>query len=364
MKTKPRQANMELLRILAMFMVVILHYLTKGGALVSMKEDTGVLNLLLWYVEALCIVTINVYVLISGYFLTEAKWKLSRLIKLWFQVMFYSVGVPLFCLVSGIGEVNQWGLYDWVNVLFPIQMEHYWFMTAYVVFYLLLPVLSAGVKKLSKKQHQLVILGLLMVFSLPKSILPIGIPTDRFGYDYGWFLCLFMVSSYIRIHGMPFFTSWKKALPWYLLFVTGIWGLSLMYALLSGKGLPFAYAMDMPYCYNHILVLAAAVALFYVFYHIRIPQGNAERFLCKIAPYSLGVYLLHENQAIRTKWQLFAGIEGVKGGAGIFPHMILTVFAVFAAGVMVDFVRACIFKAVQRGWNRYYEGRIAKPKNS
>lgn len=92
MKKKTRQANMELLRIIAMFMVVVLHYLSKGQAIVPMTEDTGVLNLSLWFIEALCIVTINLYVLISGYFLLEAKWKFSRLLNLWFQVMFYSLG--------------------------------------------------------------------------------------------------------------------------------------------------------------------------------------------------------------------------------------------------------------------------------
>ena len=344
MKEKRRQANIELLRILAMFMVVILHYLTKGGALISMVENTNMLNLWLWYVEALCIVTINVYVLISGYFLIEAKWKISRLIKLWFQVMFYSVGVPVVCLVFNIGEVKRWGLYDWINVLFPIQMEHYWFMTAYVVFYLFLPALSIGVKKLSKKQHKLVIWGLLLVFSVPKSILPIGIPTDRYGYDYGWFLCLFMLASYVRLYGINFMKSWKKSLMVYGVSVTGIWGISLLCAILSQKGLPLKYAMDMPYCYNHILVLVAALSLFYVFYHIQIPEGKVERFICRISRYSLGVYLLHENMAIRTKWQLFAGIEGVKDSFQMIPHMILTVIAIFTAGVLVDFVRECIFE--------------------
>ena len=82
MKVKARQANIELLRIIAMLMVVTLHYLIKGQATVSLVSDTGILNLLLWFLKALCIVTINVYVLISGYFLLEARWKISRLLRI------------------------------------------------------------------------------------------------------------------------------------------------------------------------------------------------------------------------------------------------------------------------------------------
>ena len=98
MKQRTRQANMELLRIVAMLMVVVLHYLIKGGATPSLVEDTGIINLITWYLSALCIAAVNVYVLISGYFLLEAKWKVSRLISLWFQMMFYSIGVPLLLL--------------------------------------------------------------------------------------------------------------------------------------------------------------------------------------------------------------------------------------------------------------------------
>ena len=359
MKKKARQANIELLRIIAMLMVVILHYLSKGQAIVSMAENTGVLNLCLWFLEALCIVTINLYVLISGYFLVEATWKFSRLISLWFQVMFYSLGVPVVCLALGLGEVEQWGLYDWINVLFPVQMEHYWFITAYVVLYLFVPVLSAGVKKMTKKQHQLVVAGLLLVFSIPKSILPIGIPTDRFGYDFGWFLCLFVIASYIRMYGIPFFSNKRRSFAVYILAIIGILGISFLCAVLSRKGLPLTYAMDMPYCYNHILVLSASVALFFVFRYIRIPQGRVSNVICKISSYSLGVYLLHENLAVRTKWQYWMGIEQVRDGFGIFPHMLLTVFAVFVAGVMTDFVRECIFKVVQRTWRKVFAGRIA-----
>ena len=346
MSVKARQANFELLRILAMVMVVILHYFVKGGAEISLVEDTGAVNLIVWGLKGLCIVTINLYVLISGYFLVEAKWKVSRLVDLWFQTMFYSIGVPLVCLLLGIGEVPKWGIYDWINVIFPVQMEHYWFITAYTVFYLFVPVLSVGVKHITKKQHQVVIVGLLLFFSIPKTILPIFIATDRYGYDFGWFLCLFMIASYIRMYGIEFFSNKRKAFAVYFVTEAGIWLFSLLCGVLSRKGLPLAYMMDMFYCHNHLLVLIAAVALFYAFSYIRIPQGKISDMICKISPYTLGVYLLHENLAVRTQWQFWAGIEKVRTGFELFPHMIITVMAVFIIGITVDFIRDSIFKYV------------------
>ena len=363
MKQRTRQANMELLRIVAMLMVVVLHYLIKGGATPSLVEDTGIINMITWYLSALCIAAVNVYVLISGYFLLEAKWKVSRLISLWFQMLFYSIGVPIVCLALGVGDVDEWGLYDWINVIFPIQMEHYWFITSYVVLYLFVPILSAGVKQLTKRQHEIVIAGLLLVFTIPKTIFPIIIPTDRNGYDFGWFLCLFVIAAYIRIYGIPFFNKKRKAFAMYFLSVTTIWLISVGCGLLSSKGLALEHAMNMPYCYNHLLVLLAAVGLFYGFSYIRIPQGMISGVICKVSSYTLGVYLLHENLAIRTQWQFLAGIEQVRDGFGLFPHMLVTVIAVFVAGVLVDYVRDCIFKEVIHLWKKVFAGKTAENKN-
>ena len=359
MKQKARQANIELLRITAMVMVVILHYFVKGGADISLVEDTGAINMLLWLLKGLCIVTINLYVLISGYFLLEAKWKISRLITLWLQAVFYSVGVPLVCLALGVGEVKQWGIYDWINVIFPVQMEHYWFITAYAILYLFVPVLSAGVKQMTKKQHQVVIAGLLLVFSIPKTILPVLIPTDRYGYDFGWFLCLFMIAAYIRMYGIPFLDNKRKAFAVYFLSVGGMWLISVGCALLSRKGLPLTYMMDMPYCHNHFLVLTAAIGLFYGFRYIQIPQGKISNMICKISSYTLGVYLLHENLAVRTNWQYWAGIESVRDSFALFPHMFITVVTVFMTGILVDFVRDCIFKFVIRTWKNIFREKLS-----
>ena len=66
-----RQANFELMRIAAMLMIISLHYLVKGGAAVSFpfsaKENP--VGVLAWLIEAFCIVAVNCYVLLSGFFL-------------------------------------------------------------------------------------------------------------------------------------------------------------------------------------------------------------------------------------------------------------------------------------------------------
>ena len=68
---KERMANLELLRCVAMGMVVVLHYLGKGGLLPELSGETlDSTGRTAWLLEAFSIIAVNVYMFISGYFLS------------------------------------------------------------------------------------------------------------------------------------------------------------------------------------------------------------------------------------------------------------------------------------------------------
>ena len=333
---------------IAMLMVITLHYLTKGNVTEKLSVDGGLYNHVLWLVEAFCNVAVNVYVLISGYFLVEAAWKPGKIITLVCEVLFYSILVPVILLFAGMAPVTGWGMYDWMNAVLPIQTEHYWFATAYVVLYILAPILAAAQKQLSKRQQQITIGLLLLFFTVTKSINPVKIATDHYGYDFGWFICLFLIAGYIRLYGIPFFDSKRKSLFLYII------GSILTFAVCAVAGLicrrtgKLEYYMDMTYSYNYILVLFASVALFYTFLYIRIPEGRLASLICRVSPLTFGVYLLHENIAVRDQWTHWLGIDRYYGTPGLFVHMIFSVLAVFTVGICVDFVRTWIFTFIKR----------------
>ena len=78
---KERNYALDLLRILSMLMIVFLHSNSHGGMFYS--PETGLDGYVIgsWVVEVLCIVSVNVFVLISGYFLCEQSFRLSRVVR-------------------------------------------------------------------------------------------------------------------------------------------------------------------------------------------------------------------------------------------------------------------------------------------
>lgn len=365
---KGRLANMELLRIVSMMLVVVLHFLWKGGCLASLsQQDFPVYSYLAWGIEALAIVAVNAYMLLSGYFLIESRFKVKRLLTLLLQIWFYSIGIGIVAAVFGYMPEEGFSVYYLAQLCLPVSMNHYWFMTAYVFMYLFAPVLAQGIKKLTKKQFQIVLFLMIFAFSVIKSVTPVRLTTDMNGNDCIWYLCVFMVAAYIRLYGIPFFKNAVQSFLTYAGFAICIFGITFLLRFLYLQTGKMENMLDICYDYNHILVLAASVAFFYIFYNIKIKSSAVNRIVCMVAPYTLGVYLLHEHIAIRYEWTgwLYNIIGKPDSAAYLIIDMSIAVAAVFVIGIFLDMLRSLLFNKLHmlllhinayRNFNRWLDG--------
>lgn len=346
MADKKRMANLELLRCVAMMMVIVLHYLGKGGLLPELTEESlGTRGIVAWLLESFCIAAVNLYMLISGYFLCTSHFKPSRLLRLLGQVWIYSVSFGLLGALTGVIAETPVDVHYFLTLLFPVSMEHYWFMTAYCFLYLMLPFVGMAVKGMTKSQMKLAAGALLIAFCLLKSVLPVRLDTDQKGYDCLWYLCVFVTAAYVRRFGLPFLEKRRRGILLYLGSVLLIFGGTMLLHLVFVKTGRLERIIGVCMEYNHILPFLAALGLFGAFVRLRVNDKTA-RVINKIAPYTLGVYLLHENLGLRYSWQKWLGVETVRamgeslaGVAALLAGVALTAAFVFICGVSVDFVR-------------------------
>ncbi len=345
-KKTGRMANLELLRCIAMMMVIVLHYLGKGGLLgESAEEKLTVTQTVAWVLESFCIVAVNVYMMISGYFLSSSSFKPRRLIELWLQVWFYSVGIGLLGAVTGLLPAGEFDTHYLLTLLFPVTMEHYWFMTAYVFLYLLLPLVGLAVRKMTKKQFQVALGGLLLVFCVLKSILPIRLETDQMGYDCLWYLCVFLTAAYIRRFGIPCLKKRWQCICLYVGSCAAIFGEAMALRFIYQRTGSLGLIVNIPLEYNHIFAFLAAVGLFMTFLMTDV-SGIISKVALRIAPYTLGVYLLHENMGVRYAWQDWFGADKISSVIELVISVMTAVVAVFVIGVAVDAVRAFLMRGL------------------
>lgn len=144
-----RIIGVDIAKIVAMILVVAVHVNGFGLPYVG-DNPTGLGYLLLRsFLGAIFMACINIFAIASGYAGIMATFKISRLIRLWIQIVFTGLMV-LICL-DLFTDINV-QTKDYLKACIPIAKKQYWYMTAYFMLCLVMPVLNAGIKSLNQKE--------------------------------------------------------------------------------------------------------------------------------------------------------------------------------------------------------------------
>ena len=114
-QTKRRNANMDLIRILSMFLIILLHSVDHSGVLEAATVSSIPMQLYVRFVYMLTQVCVNCYVLLSGYFLVKSKFRLQKLVALWMEVVFYSFIIKLIFMMGIIVSILLYQASTWAH---------------------------------------------------------------------------------------------------------------------------------------------------------------------------------------------------------------------------------------------------------
>lgn len=346
MEKKKRMANYELLRLLAMVMVVVMHFLSRSESLPVLGEPLSFVRVWGALIEAFCLVAVNTYLLLSGYLGVKNSFKPGKAAAFLCQIWFYALLIPLVLALLGIPvRASRLGIYGLVQYLFPIETEHYWFATSYFMLYLLTPMLNKAVKDMTRRQLGIVLAGLLILFSGIKSVSPVGFAFDRYGYDLPWFICVYLTGAYLGLYGKE-----RASKRGWLLYAGSCllgFGVNLAMWFLAGKWDSLSYYFTVPYHYNFFPCLAGAVGLLYGFSGISIKEGTAAKAVRKLGSLSFGVYLFHEHIDLRERWYGWLreriNPTGREGVLFFLWELFFCTALLFAAGILIDWIRSRLF---------------------
>lgn len=314
MEKTQRDSKFEILRIICMLMIVAHHLSCHGGFIF---DSISAVNR--GFIDALIVggkIGVNVFVLISGYFLCCSKFKLSKLIKLLFEIFFYSFFIYIIFVATGR---VQFSVKDFFYSMFPTSSNAYWFMTCYVIMYILSPFINKMINSLTKKEHLLLIGFLLLLQTI--------FPMIGFSYlsNVAWFITLYIIAGFLRLHPSKYTeTKWISIVLFCVSFVAIItFNAFLKISLWGATG---------------IVCLICSIAMFNMFKNIKKPIHSS--FINIVSSATLGVYLLHDNNYIRSwLWQTFLKCPQM-AEQWFYPLFALgAILGVFAVCVLIDLFR-------------------------
>lgn len=331
-----RRTNIELLRVICMFMVCILHVLGWGGVLDSC--ELGSLEYILCHLlEALCIVAVNVFVLISGYFSVACEYRLSRLVKFAVQILMYSI---LSIILVATVFKRSVSIVDLFKGIFPLTTGQYWFASAFIVAMICSPIINMAIHRISKIQMKMAVGILVMLFSLFPTMIPWSRTLLTGGYDFSWFIILYVVAAYIRLYNV----SISRPFVLYFGLSTVLLLSRVVIEIATKRVMGSSLGEDTLFAYSSIFVLLSSVALFLGF--LQMKEGKLSRFIAPAGKLVFGAYLISDHNLIRQHlWKTLNVSRYHQGNTSmLLVSIIVVAFVIVCVGSTVEFVRTWLMK--------------------
>lgn len=325
-----RQSNFELLRIVAMFMVLAVHsnFISIG----TPSYDDFILNPISTYSrlfwEATSIVSVNLFVLISGWF--GIKYNNKSFFCIFFQsfiISFISV-----CLVDLLD--NSTRRISWIQGI-STCFKWNWFIYSYALLMIISPLINKYTQTVERIEYK----RFLIIFFIMQTLLDLTGIVDFYakGYSPIYLLGIYLLGRYIRIF-TPNFARYSKSKDFTIYMVCVILiSLCSTFLIISKIG-------SVGYAYTNPLIILASVFLFLFFSKLPIKQNKV---INSFAASSFSVLIFHTNIQVqplfmsvnRHIYEHFSGINVVV----IILFFMITIYLI---SFIIDQIRIYFWKKI------------------
>lgn len=275
-----RQSNIELLRIISMFFIVLEHILIMGTEFfsASIGNQLYVANSIIGFTY----IGVNCFILITGYFGADFSWK--RLVNLYLICMFYELIGFVVAYYYGDMECTTTAI---GYIVFPLSRSNTWFIRCYVILLFLLPIINIGLDKLDKQKF-LYVLVLLTILNLYFGWFHKHENYNAIGYNPSQMIYLYVIGRYLNR-----FVDWQyiKKRKTYILIIWIL--LSISWGVITNLTTRYIIPHWNGWAYNNPIVLLASIVFFVYFICLEIPSS---KLINSIGATMLGVFLIHMNR--------------------------------------------------------------------
>lgn len=335
-----RDSNIELLRIVSMIMIIVHHFeLFAGCSNIGNLSLNSYVEIMIYSLGKL---GVNIFVIISGYFLINSQFNIKKVIKLWLQIFFYSVSIMIILKMLNIVNFNN---RETVKYFLPISYKKYWFASTYMYLYMIFPFLNKFAHSIDKKTYKVLLILLTIMFS---GIYSVIYKSNSFETGTGtfetlaWFIFLYMLAGYIRIYGIKFLENKKKniiiTIILMIIFLTILFTSHYVYIKYGKLKNIINYYTRM----NSIFLLLLAITIFYIFKNIKIKNN---KIINLIARNSFAVYLIHEHEALRKPMWKFVKVILAKY-TNEYAIIFICIIAFFTIATITEIVRRLLEKCI------------------
>lgn len=330
-----RQSNFELLRIIAMFLIVLHHFCVHGIFPLWNIVNVGGNSFNTYACEFLSIggkIAVDIFIFITGYFMVNTDFRLEKFFNLYLKTIFYSVLIMFFFAYFG-----QYKMPSFLNyALLPMNSVNYWFISKYLFLYMLTPFINIFIRHSGKKMHLSLIVLLFFFWSMLFTLTGLNFSFS----ELGWFVFLYITGAYIRLYPNKLYDNNKLNLL--SLFAMCILSILILLGLNHSHFVPMFEATKYMSDSSFIIVIIS-LNIFFLFKNLKIQNS----LINSAAQSVLGVYLIHDNVLVGPfLWVGLLNVIKYMKSEYFIPMAILTSFTVFVVCILLDKVFNSVFSII------------------
>lgn len=327
---KIRQSNIELLRIVAMFTIVLSHCIFHGGF--DFPEKVLSFDKVIWQSSLMGgSIGNTIFMLISGYFLINSNSiKIDKIIKLWISAIFYSVTIYLIFSVCG---KTEFGFKPLLFSFFPVANNEWWFLNAYIIIALISPFINVFIHNVSKKSYGV----LLIIMTSLWIVYPMLTLQSLFYTELLSFVYLYLVAGYIKLYlnDLKVNSIICFVIAVFMAIVVTI-SVYLKYYVSININKNLSSFFEIFTQMRSIPVLIISLSLFFGFKNLNIKPN---RFINTVSSTMFGVYLIHANSYVnKFLWIEMFKVYNYRGLELLYIPFILSLIVLVSAS-FIDFVK-------------------------
>lgn len=329
-----RESNIEMLRIVSMFGIIILHYFNKDmGGMSTFAVFPNFLWIFSKCLQSLAVPMVNCFVLITGYFMIERK-ELSfrKPVELLLITAWYGVASYVISLFYGIHSFSMSGI---LYAVIPFFAGRRWFVETYIILILIAPFISRMLNVIGKTAFELLIVIQVILFSIWYSI-GSSAPLLDDGYGIINFITLYMIGAYLKLYANSSRWILKSVCQGVVLY-------------LSCSAITFCAGLFMnSFGYAFFTNIMGAVALFVTFLYI---DFGHNKIINHISSYALDVYFVHSDaNTSKILFQVALKSTLIGNSILVFPHLVVTLFLIYLLGIGAGWIRKTFFENSVGKW--------------
>lgn len=338
---RERNYGIDALRIVAMFMVVVLHVLGRGGILASVKE-LSINYTIAWFLEISSYCAVNCYAIVSGYVGYGKKAKYSNLIYLVLCAAFYIVTISLLAKVF----FPNISLKKLLDSFLHICGEGYWYVKAYFCAFFFFSPINFLVKKFDRKKLYMFISCLFILFSILPTIVRADVFCVKNGYSPLWIMIMYFVGAVMKKYDIKSAEGKNKYLYLYVLMVMLTVMSKIFISLITKKIFGRVLLSEWLISYISPTIILSGAFLFKYFSKINLSE-KTKKLISAMSPLTFGVYLFHTQyfiwEYLKNRFAYFAN----QNPFSFVVHILLTACTIYLVCILVDGVRQYIFKILK-----------------